>query len=89
MSFIKNLFEKRKDKKYGKGHKLGDGSTPSTSSQYQPEQHAAYRPPSSANQSEASRMAGEAALARMTNSKISLQVLFDSYFANSFHKQIH
>lgn len=67
MSFIKNLFEKRKDKKYGKGHKLGDGSTPSTSSQYQPEQHAAYRPPSSANQSEASRMAGEAALARMTN----------------------
>lgn len=66
MSFIKNLFEKRKDKKYGKGHKLGDGSTPITQrSDYQ--EQPVYRPQTSQNPSEASRMAGEAALARMNN----------------------
>ena len=65
-NFLKNLFDKKKDKKYGKGHKLGDGTQPQPILQnqnYQP----AYRP-QTGSQSEASRMAGEAALARMTNS---------------------
>jgi len=64
-NFLKNLFDKKKDKKYGKGHKLGDGTQPQPILQnqnYQP----AYRP-QTGSQSEASRMAGEAALARMTN----------------------
>ena len=26
MSFLKNIFEKRKDSKYGKGHRLGDAT---------------------------------------------------------------
>ncbi len=75
MSFLKNLFEKRKDKKYGKGHKLGDGSTlsqPAYQQQQQLDQQpqaSTYRPQTSMNQSEASRLAGEAALSRMTNSK--------------------
>ncbi len=68
MSFLKNLFEKRKDKKYGKGHKLGDSNTAQPS--YQQQQASTYRPQTSINQSEASRMAGEAALSRMTNSKL-------------------
>ncbi len=73
MSFLKNLFEKRKDKKYGKGHKLGDSNTaqPSYQQQNQQQQQAStHRPQTSINQSEASRMAGEAALSRMTNSKL-------------------
>jgi len=53
MSFIKKLFEKRKDIKYG------------SVITEQP----AYQPQTSVSQSEASRLAGEAALARMTNSK--------------------
>jgi len=69
MSFIKNLFEKLigyQDIKYGKGHKLGDSNTPSTSHhQEQP----VHQPQTYVSQSEASRLAGEAALARMTNSK--------------------
>lgn len=69
MSFLKNLFEKRKDKKYGKGHKLGDG-TPSVPSLPSHQELPAYRPQTSVGQSEASRMAGEAALSRMTNSKL-------------------
>lgn len=66
MSFIKNLFEKRKDKKYGKGHKLGDG-TEQQSTTPRNNNEPVYRAQTSVNQSEASRMAGEAALARMTN----------------------
>ena len=70
MSFIKKLFEKRKDIKYGKGHKLGDSSTPSTSQHHSViTEQPAYQPQTSVSQSEASRLAGEAALARMTNSK--------------------
>jgi len=38
MSFLKNLFEKRKDKKYGKGHKLGDSNTAQPSYQQQNQQ---------------------------------------------------
>ena len=68
MSFLKNLFEKRKDKKYGKGHKLGDGN--SAQPEYHQSQESTYQPQTSINQSEASRMAGEAALSRMTNSMI-------------------
>lgn len=65
-NFLKNLFEKKKDKKYGKGHKLGDGNSSQPIQQNQ--NYPAYKPQASGSQSEASRMAGEAALARMTNS---------------------
>lgn len=32
MSFLKNIFEKRKDSKYGKGHRLGDATQQSDGS---------------------------------------------------------
>lgn len=69
MSFLKDLFEKRKDKKYGKGHRLGETPTqqPSFSSSSTP------RPSSSSQQnvprSDAAQKAAEAALQRLENSK--------------------
>jgi len=76
MSFFKELFEKRKDAKYGKGHKLGtsqdnnevnsnrnlNSSTPSTQNVSQ------ERPSTSQHltQNEASKKAAEAALARQS-----------------------
>jgi len=66
MSFIKELFEKRKDKKYGKGHRLGASSDPShenrnaqSSSQAVASEFANQTP-----RSEAALMAGKAALER-------------------------
>lgn len=64
-SFIKNLIAKHKEKKYGKGHRLGDtpsqpaptSRVPATSSQNV-----------SSSKSEAARLAGEAALQRLQNS---------------------
>ena len=64
MSFLKELFEKRKEKKYGKGQKLG--STPTDYSNYASNQQADQRPASSrVQQSEASQLAGQAALQRL------------------------
>ena len=67
MSFIKQLFEKRKEKKYGKGHKLG--SAPSDNSPYQHQSIAAAsidRPMTARSQpTEASQMAGQAAMMRL------------------------
>ena len=66
MSFIKELLEKRKDKKYGKGHRLGASSDPShenrnaqSSSQAVASEFANQTP-----RSEAALMAGKAALER-------------------------
>ncbi len=64
MSFLKEIFEKRKDKKYGKGHKLG--STPTEHQSIAPTMSQNQRPMSSREQpSEASQMAGQAALLRL------------------------
>jgi hypothetical protein len=68
MSFIKQLFEKRKEKKYGKGHKLG--SVPTDNSPYQHQSIAGAaaieRPMTARSQpTEASQMAGQAALMRI------------------------
>lgn len=62
MSFLKDLFEKRKDKKYGKGHRLGDTTTPRNESAERPA--TASLSASYSTQSEAAKRAGEAALAR-------------------------
>lgn len=65
MSFLKNLFEKHKDSKYGKGHRLGDAkqqaSEPSTS------RGAAQAQPavSLRSNNEAAMKAAEAAMQRM------------------------
>ena len=73
-SFFKELFEKRKDMKYGKGYKLGD-STP------RPETAQAANPtanrPQPSNPTEAARRAGEAALQRIeeSNSKLAFNSL--------------
>ena len=70
-SFLKNLFEKRKDKKYGKGHKLGDSNTAQQAASYQ-ERHEEYTENVNriepACQSEASKRAGEAAINRLNTS---------------------
>lgn len=58
-SFIKGLFEKRKDAKYGKGHRLGD---PAPSPRPSASQETERAPPV---QTEAARRAGEAALLRL------------------------
>ncbi len=72
MSFLKNLFEKRRDEKYGRRRKLGDSNMAQSSYQqhHQQPQTSTYRPQTSINQSEASIMTGEAALSIMTNSKL-------------------
>ena len=60
------LFDKKKDLKYGKGHKLGDKPTQIE----EPVQvNPVYRPQTS-SQTDAARAAGQAALARLQNSKI-------------------
>jgi UBX domain-containing protein 6 len=65
MSFFKDLFDKdkRKDAKYGKGHKLGSSqeNSSSASTSRQADHH---EPPQQHFQSEASKRAAEAALAR-------------------------
>lgn len=71
-SFIKGLFEKKKDIKYGKGHKLGDAVQAEQENEarmralreQQMQQHSS-KPKSSAYQNEAARKAGEAALSRI------------------------
>ena len=69
MSFFKDLFEKRKDSKYGKGHKLGSAqdSQPSSSIS-QNRQRNIDRPSTSQQltQNDASKKAAEAALARQS-----------------------
>jgi hypothetical protein len=75
MSFFKKLFESRKDSKYGKGYKLGDKST---QQEAQISQHSqaipvsVNRPQTSNVQTEAARAAGQAALARLQNSKFNI-----------------
>lgn len=77
MSFFKNLFDKRKDSKYGKGHKLGDKASHEAELQNQQAklaQTAVHRPQTS--QTDAARAAGQAALSRLQNSKIKFQNFF-------------
>lgn len=70
-SFIKGLFEKKKDIKYGKGHKLGDAVQAEQENEARMralrEQQLAQQlnKPKSSNQNEAARKAGEAALSRI------------------------
>lgn len=72
--FIKSLFEKKKDLKYGKGHRLNED----TKSSFQHHQYQQKQEISTSSKpveySEASRLAGEAALARMEQS--------NNYFIN-------
>lgn len=85
MSFLKNLFGNKKDK-YGKGHRLGDPSTP----RYEPpapqpnRPHTANTERPSQQTSDASRAAGQAALARMQQiqqpSKICNLIKINFYF---------
>jgi UBX domain-containing protein 6 len=70
MSFLKDLFQKSKDKKYGKGHRLGDANRPATPAA------ASSTPPRSSDyvpaqqpKSEAAIRAGEAALQRLQSAK--------------------
>lgn len=73
MSFLKELFGKSKDSKYGKGHKLGTAQDnvpvrPNTSAQQRPVPSTS----SMLTANEASRKAAEAALMRaQTQSKFS------------------
>ena len=69
MSFLKEFFEKRKDSKYGKGHKLGTSSEESeraNSAMASARSAVQNRPATSQymTQNEASKKAAEAALAR-------------------------
>ena len=57
MSFLKNLFEKTKDHKYGKGHRLGDTS--------EAKKIQSSEPISLKSNNEAAQKAAEAALQRM------------------------
>lgn len=63
-SFIKNLISKHKEKKYGKGHRLGD--TPTVPSTACSAPNNISQPPG-CSKSEAARLAGEAALQRLQN----------------------
>jgi hypothetical protein len=75
MSFLKNLFEKRKDKKYGKGYKLGDSSSSSSSSNLPQNNIRENTIHNFQNQNDdAARRAGAAALARMENSKFFIKL---------------
>ena len=77
MSFFKKLFDSRKDSKYGKGHKLGDKSTQheaQLSQHSQPTPVSVNQPQTSNVQTEAARAAGQAALARLQNSKFYLKL---------------
>ncbi|CAF0764119.1 unnamed protein product [Brachionus calyciflorus] len=64
-SFLKDLIAKHKDKKYGKGHRLGDTPTQQAPSYNLNSNHIAK--PSTSSQSDAARRAGEAALQRLQN----------------------
>ena len=70
-SFLKSLFEKRKDKKYGKGHQLGDSNATQQIASYQA-RHDEYAENVNriepACQSDASKRAGEAAMNRLNTS---------------------
>jgi hypothetical protein len=67
MSFLKELFGKSKDSKYGKGHKLGTAqdNVPARPSTSVPQQRPSTSSMITAN--EASRKAAEAALMRAQN----------------------
>jgi UBX domain-containing protein 6 len=67
MSFLKDLFKKSKDKKYGTGHRLGD-TTPRQDQPSTSRQASGYVPPQQPK-SEAAIKAGEAALQRLENAK--------------------
>jgi UBX domain-containing protein 6 len=67
MSFLKDLFEKRKDKKYGKGHKLGSTSDQPVISNSPRIDQPANQTPRQAAFSDAAQKAGEAALQRLAN----------------------
>ena len=72
MSFLKELFGKSKDKKYGKGHRLGDALSSATrpssgSSSTNSNATTSRRAPPA--KSEAAMKAGEAALQRLENAK--------------------
>jgi hypothetical protein len=81
MSFIKELFEKRKDKKYGKGHRLGASSEPSYNDSRNAQsssQATATEFTSQTPRSEAAIMAGKAALERFEqqNKPSNLKIIF-------------
>lgn len=59
MSFLKNLFEKTKDHKYGKGHRLGDTS--------ESKKIQSSEPISLKSNNEAAQKAAEAAIQRLQN----------------------
>ena len=63
-SFIKNLISKHKEKKHGKGHRLGDTPTVSITTCRAPNNSSQSV---GATKSEAARLAGEAALQRLQN----------------------
>ena len=74
MSFFKDFLEKRKDSKYGKGHKLGslqDTNTETNKHSTSSVQNRVEERPSTSQQltqNEASKRAAEAALARQSMS---------------------
>ena len=72
-SFIKGLFDKRKDAKYGKGHRLGDPGASSYESNPSPRPTTSQMDRSQTAQSEAARRAGEAALLRLQQQNQSKQ----------------
>jgi hypothetical protein len=75
MSFFKDLFQKHKDAKYGKGHKLGTAQENETNNSNRNINPKENRPSTSQHltQNEASKKAAEAALARQ--SKIIIRIL--------------
>jgi UBX domain-containing protein 6 len=68
MSFLKDLFQKSKNKKYGKGHRLGDANTPAAEPSSTP-RTSNYTPMPQQPKSEAAIKAGEAALQRLQSAK--------------------
>ncbi len=68
MSFFKDLFQKHKDAKYGKGHKLGTAQENETNNSNRNINPKENRPSTSQHltQNEASKKAAEAALARQS-----------------------
>lgn len=79
MSFLKKIFEKHKDSKYGKGHRLGDAQPSPESPVHGTKKN--EEPVSLGSNNEAAQKAGEAALMRLqsktaprpSNSKTSMR----------------